>query len=61
MRNVELKIVATEIPQLATSVKATRSRSLTGYPLARLCEWTPAPGQQLSLDAAEGGNEDNSD
>ena len=50
MRETELKILATAIPQLATSVRATRSRSLTGYPLARLCEWSPAPSQQLILD-----------
>ena len=61
MRNAELKILSTEIPQLATSVSATRSKSLTGYPLAQLCEWAPAPRKQLTLESSEGRTEDNQD
>lgn len=53
MRYAELKIMGTEIPQLAQSVNAKRLERLTAYPLARLCEWAPAPRQQLGHDRAD--------
>jgi hypothetical protein len=50
MRNAKLKIMYTEIPQLAQGVNAQRLEHLTAYPLARLCEWAPAPRKQSRLD-----------
>ncbi len=53
MRNVELKIITSDIPQLAESVDAKRLENLTGYPLARLCEWAPAPRILAGLDSTD--------
>ncbi len=61
MRNAELKITNTDIPQLAQSVHAKRLESLTGYPLARLCEWTPAPRKQSRPDRADNRGDDTQD
>ena len=61
MRIAKLKITNTEIPQLAQGVNAQRLESLTAYPLARLCEWAPAPRKQSPLDRRDncGGHRQN--
>lgn len=46
MKNAELKITSSDIPRLAQRVIAQRLERLTAYPLARLCEWAPAPREQ---------------
>ena len=51
MRNTELEIINTDIPQLATSVDAKRLESLTGYPLAQLCAWDPFEWEFGMLDS----------
>ncbi len=58
MRYAELKIMRTEIPQLAQSVNAKRLERLTAYPLARLCEWTPVPRKQSRPDPADNRDDD---
>jgi hypothetical protein len=52
MRNAELKIITSDIPQLAENVAARHLENLTGYPLARLCEWS-APRRKQRLDSTE--------
>ena len=61
MRNAELKIITTDTPQLAQNVDAKRLESLTGYPLARLCEWAPARRKQPGLGPADGQGDDTQD
>jgi len=61
MRNIELTIVNTEIPQLANNVDAKRLESLTGYPLAQLCAWDPEPRLQPGLDSTDNRGDDGSD
>ncbi len=61
MRNTELEIINTDIPQLANSVDAKRSESLTGYPLAQLCAWGPEPRPQPGLDSINNHGDDSSD
>ncbi len=61
MRNTELEIINTDIPQLATSVDAKRLESLTGYPLAQLCAWDPDPCTQPGLDLSDNCGDDSSD
>jgi len=61
MRNTELKIINTDIPQLAQNVTAKRSENLSGYPLAQLCEWAPAPRKQVRLDPIDNRNDDTQD
>ena len=60
MRNAELKIITSDIPQLAESVAARRMENLTGYPLARLCEWS-APRRQQRLDSSENAKDESQD
>ena len=61
MRNTELTIINTEIPQLANNVDAKRLESLTGYPLAQLCAWGPEPRLQPGLDSTDNLGDDSSD
>lgn len=61
MRTTELKIINTDIPQLANSVDAKRLESLTGYPLAQLCAWDPEPRPQPGLDSTNNYGDDSSD
>ena len=53
MRDAKLRITHTDIPRLARRVIAQRLERLTAYPLARLCEWAPAPRKQSTPDPAE--------
>ena len=57
-RNGDLKILDTDIPQLATSVELRRLENLTGYPLARMCEWAPARRKQYTHETGDNSSED---